>query len=134
MTIHSILIVDNELGLLETTRQVLQPLGYAVFVAAGGREAIQLLSREAVDLVIADILMPDMNGYELIKVLHRDYPAVRVVAMSGGGQLNADIYLKIAQGFHVDRLLRKPFSRAELLMAIKVVEIRSSTSAPPCMA
>jgi DNA-binding response OmpR family regulator len=134
MTTHSILVVDDDPGVLEAIRQSLEPSGYAVFVAADGKEAIRFLSRETVDLVITDVLMPDMDGFELIKVLHRDYPAVRVVAMTGGGQLSADTYLRMAQGFRVDWLLKKPFARDELLMAIKAVEIRSSIPAPPCAA
>jgi CheY-like chemotaxis protein len=131
MTIHSILVVDDETNVLEATRQLLESLGYTVSAAAGGRQALRILNQKTADLVITDLLMPEMDGFELITALHEKHPGIPIVAMSGGGNLSAEIYLKIAKGFRVDWLLKKPFARDELLTAVKVVEARASTSAPP---
>jgi CheY-like chemotaxis protein len=128
MTIHSILIVEDDLDTLHAMRKILEPLGYAVSVAGGGRDALRLLNQETVDLVITDILMPDMDGFELIAALHQSFPATRVVAMSGGKNLSPDTYLLIARGFGVDGVLQKPITRDELVMAIKGSETRSCSA------
>jgi CheY-like chemotaxis protein len=130
MAIHSILLVDDDPSVLETVQLMLERSGYAVSAASGGREALRKLKHETVDLVITDLLMPDMDGIELINVLHKGYAGLPVVAMSGGRQLSADTYLMIARGFHVDFLLRKPFTCGQLLEAIAAAEARSANSVP----
>ena len=93
-----------------------------------------MLRRGPVDLVITDLLMPDMDGIELINALHKDFAGIRVVAMSGGGVLDAEFYLTMAKRLRADSLLKKPFTRDELLMAIEAIEAGSLSSAPPRVA
>jgi len=133
MSIHSIVIVDDDPDTLNAMQRVLTPLGYAVFAASGGREAMRLLNRESVDLVITDILMPDMDGFELISALRKSHPRTRIIAISGGRNLSPisrDTYLVIARGFGVDAVLQKPILRNEFVTAIKGVENRSWGSRP----
>jgi CheY-like chemotaxis protein len=67
------------------------------------------------------MLMPHGDGFELITALHRDFPDLPVIAMSGGGHLAADTYLLMARGFRVNGVLRKPVTRDELTLAIQAV-------------
>lgn len=128
MTIRSILVVDDNLDTLKVMRQILESQGYAVAVAHDGKKAFRLLTRDYADLVITDMVMPHGDGFELITALHRDFPEVPVIAMSGGGQLAADTYLLMARGFRVNGVLRKPVRRDELMLAIQAVENRPQAS------
>ena len=125
--IHSILVVDDDPNILKLTQLCLKRLGYAVAVAPSGKEAIGFLRREAVDLVITDIVMPDMDGFELLGALGQKFPKLPVIAMSGGGQLSAGTYLKMAPGFHAAGTLYKPFNSDDLSKAIKAVEAGSAS-------
>jgi CheY-like chemotaxis protein len=122
--IHSILVVDDDPSTLQAMKRVLEPMGYQVTVATAGHDAIRLLTREPADLVITDMLMPHGDGFELIIALHRNFPTLPVVAMSGGGHLGPEAYLGMARSFRVNGILKKPVTRDELLLAIKAVENR----------
>ncbi len=126
VSIRSILVVDDDLDTLKAMRRVLEPLGYLVSSATDGHEAIRMLTSDPSDLVITDMLMPHGDGFELIIALHREFPTLPVVAMSGGGHLGPEAYLGMARGFRIDGILRKPVTREELVVAIKAVENRPS--------
>jgi CheY-like chemotaxis protein len=133
MAIHSIIVVDDDLDTLNAMQQVLEPVGYAVMAATSGREALGLLNRKPADLLITDILMPDMDGFELIAAMRRTFPRMRIIAISGGRDLNPvsrETYLVIARGFGVDAVLQKPINRDELVTAIKGIENRPWTPPP----
>jgi CheY-like chemotaxis protein len=133
MAIHSIVIVDDDPDTLAAMQTVLKPMGYTVSAAADGREALRLLNREPVDLVITDILMPEMDGFELITAMRKKFPGTRIIAISGGRDLSpvsGDTYLVIARGFGVDAVLRKPIMCSEFVTAIKGVENRHWASPP----
>ena len=106
-------------------RELLVPSGYTVSTADNGREAIRLLKIEAPDLVITDIVMPDGDGVDVIMALRKKIPSIPVIAISGGGFVDADTYLLIARGYGVQAILKKPITRDELVMAIKTVEASS---------
>lgn len=116
-----ILLADDDEQVLQVVMKLLKSAGHAVHVARNGREAIELVAGQTFDLVLTDILMPDKDGIETIRQLRRQAPAVRIIAMSGGGQLQAEVYLNLAQKLGIARTLRKPFSRDELLHAVQVV-------------
>jgi CheY-like chemotaxis protein len=119
MTACAILVVDDEEELRELIRHVLERAGHAVACARDGREASSVLTTRSFDVVVTDMLMPDQDGLELITELKSKYPAVKIVAMSGGGQIGSDQYLSMAKGFGADVLLRKPFTHQTLLAAVK---------------
>jgi CheY-like chemotaxis protein len=131
MIIRSILVVDDDQYTLEAMRRILKSFGYAVSFSFGGIDAMNFLSRETVDLVITDILMPDGDGLELVNTLRKNFPSIRIVAMTGGGKVSANDYLLMARGFGASGVLRKPFNRDELLTAVKTVETHSLASGSP---
>ena len=113
-----ILVADDEALVRGFLRAVLQEAGYEVLEAANGKEALQQVRAEPVDLVITDLAMPEQEGLETIRALRRDVPGVRIIAISGafGGQ-----FLKPAQMLGADAVLSKPAS-AEMLLA-RVAEV-----------
>jgi CheY-like chemotaxis protein len=130
MTVHSILVVDDDPGTRKVMQQVLEPLGYAVTVAGNGTEALRSFQQQPVDLVITDLIMPEADGFELIAHLRKNFRNLEIIAISGGGHLGADTYLTIARGLGVDVVLQKPITRDNLVMAIKTVEARWLSRAP----
>lgn len=119
MSACAILVVDDEEELRELIRHVLERAGHTACGARNGVEAGRLLATQPFAVVVTDMLMPDQDGLELITELKSKYPKVKIVAMSGGGQIGSDQYLSMAKGFGADVLLRKPFTHQALLAAVK---------------
>jgi len=92
--------------------------GYAVFDAVHGADGLLQLRKNPVDLVITDMLMPEMDGVETIQQLRRSFPGVKIIAISGGGMASPDHYLKIARKLGAGKTMKKPFTFPELLGAI----------------
>ncbi|MBC7369069.1 MAG: response regulator [Undibacterium sp.] len=118
MSSCAILVVDDEEELRDLIRHVLERAGYSVACAANGLEASLLIARCQFDVVVTDMLMPDRDGLELITEIKAKHPALKIVAMSGGGQIGSDQYLSMAKGFGAHVLLRKPFAYQALLAAV----------------
>jgi CheY-like chemotaxis protein len=115
----NILIVDDDIHLRQVIEQMLTIRGHQVHTAANGKSAIEIVEQLPIDLVITDILMPDMDGYELISALRKLPAPPRIIAMSGGsGRLDSDYLLRVAQSMKVDKLLGKPLRLAEIDAAI----------------
>ena len=112
----SVLIVDDEAAVRGVLVAMLETAGYTVRSASNGREALQVLASEKIDMVITDLVMPEQEGIETIKILHRDYPHVRVIAMSGafGGD-----YLKIAGLLGAHSTMSKPLRMETVLNTVK---------------
>lgn len=116
-----ILVVDDDDQVRLMMRQVLERDGYTVATAADGKEAIKLFKIEAFDLVITDIIMPEKEGIETITELRRDYPELKIIAISGGGRHRPEGYLELAKGLGATMTMVKPFERSEILAAVKNV-------------
>jgi len=103
-----ILIIDDD---TEFTRAV---------CATGGKEGMDLYTQNPADLVITDILMPDLDGMEVIFHLSKSFPGVKIIAISGGGQFGtAGDYLSLTgQIRNVRCTLSKPFSKDQLFEAV----------------
>lgn len=115
---QSVLVVDDEPGIREVMRLVLQGAGYQATAAADGRSALASLAGHPVDLVITDMLMPEGDGFELLAEIKKHQPAPRIIVVSGGGMSGADYYLKMAKKLGAHAVLKKPFSSEELLAAV----------------
>jgi DNA-binding NtrC family response regulator len=112
-----ILLVDDDGAFLNVQEEFLRREGHEVVTAGNGRQALKLVQDHDFDLVITDIIMPDQEGIETIITLRRTRPALRIIAMSGGGRLSSDDYLEMARRFGA-RTLAKPFTRQDLLEAV----------------
>jgi CheY-like chemotaxis protein len=109
-----ILLIDDEAPFRSVIKQVLQNAGYDVVEAADGAEGIRYFHEKPADMIITDIIMPEKEGIETIIELKEAYPAVKMIAMSGGGWYGTDIDFDMAKklGAHT---LDKPFALQELL-------------------
>lgn len=111
----AILIVDDERELREVMKQLLRDEGYTVTGAADGVEAAKLIAQSHFDLVITDLIMPEKDGIELMNEMRWKQPELRIVAMSGGGRVPREQYLRIARGLGAHALLEKPFTNQTLI-------------------
>jgi CheY-like chemotaxis protein len=114
-----ILIIDDEPTLRDLFKTLLETQGHKVAVAEHGRAAIAMLGQQPFDLVLTDVLMPEQDGLETIVQIRTRWPKLRVLAMTGGGHLDANFYLRVAKSLGATSLLQKPFSADELLHAIR---------------
>ena len=125
-----ILVVDDDDQVRSMLRSILERAGYEVDEAANGRAAIDRYQGRAADLIILDILMPEMEGVETLLTMRRHDPSVKVIAISGGGRINPEIYLDSAQKFGALKTFTKPVDREELLQGISDVLSQHSESTP----
>jgi CheY-like chemotaxis protein len=113
-----IMIVEDDTAVRELLRDILERAGHTVVDARNGKEALTLYRKNPVDLVITNILMPEKEGLETIQELRREDADVKIIAVSGGGQIGPADYLDIARRFGAMRTFTKPFDRKELLRAV----------------
>lgn len=110
-----IVLIDDDEDVRRTLVRMLEIAGHEIHEAADGNSGIELCLRVDPQLVITDILMPEKEGIETIMTLKRDHPALRIIAISGGGRSGAMDFLDMARSLGADEALQKPFRRAELL-------------------
>jgi CheY-like chemotaxis protein len=115
----SILIVDDEEAIRELLVKFFKPSGNPVSCAANGFEALRILEKQDFDLVITDVLMPEMDGIELIPRIRKRRPQAYILAMSGGGHsFMGDYCVKLAASLGAHAVIMKPFNLAEMQDAI----------------
>jgi CheY-like chemotaxis protein len=117
--VPSILVVDDDPEIRSTLKKILELSGHTVYTAASGIEAHQRLDEHPVDLMITDIVMPDQDGLEGMRQAREKRPSLPVIAMSGGGRLRTDNYLRLAKAFGATDVLEKPFDTASLLAKVE---------------
>ena len=113
-----IMVVEDDKAVRELLREILKRAGHEVIAAGNGKEAIALYQDTPADLIITNILMPEKEGLETIQEMRRDDPDIKIIAISGGGQIGPADYLEIARRFGAMRTFSKPFDRKELLAAV----------------
>ena len=116
-----ILLIDDDEQVLDMLYESLTREGYDVLRASNGEKGLRLYRQKPVDLIITDIIMPEKEGIETIIELRRDFPDVKIIAMSGGGRIGTKDYLHLAKIFGVQRTFTKPVAREQLLDAIKAL-------------
>ena len=113
-----ILVIDDEALVRATIDAVLSAKGHAVTLATNGRDAMAQLRSAAFDLVITDLIMPEMEGIETIIAIRKELPGLHILAISGGGRMQVGDFLDMAGKLGADAVLRKPFTPDELLDAV----------------
>ena len=114
----TIILADDDTLLRAALGRLLQHSGYRILEAENGLGVLRHLADESAALVITDMLMPEMEGVETIKVVRRNHPAVKIIAISAGGLISAEDYLSLARGLGADATLAKPVLARELLATI----------------
>jgi len=128
---QSILVVDDEPDVRDAVKHVLDRAGYSVRTVDNAMDALADLARNPTDLVITDIIMPQVNGVEAIESIRKSFPSVRIVAISGGGNfgiteyqptaITTTAYLASAERAGAHLVLTKPFEAVELIQAVETV-------------
>jgi len=113
---ESILVVDDEPSLLALARDALSQQGYKVLCGANGDEALSLLRNNTIDLVISDVIMPGMTGYELAEKIRLEFPGMKILIVSG--------FDETSHADEVDQVLRsealaKPYKSRDLLGRVR---------------
>jgi CheY-like chemotaxis protein len=117
-----VLVVDDDQMVCQAIEVCLENRGFEVTVADGGEAGIRALEASAFDVMLVDIFMPHMRGFESIRIFHERAPATPLVAMSGYAFANIDPpspdFHKMAHELGATYCLRKPFTAEALLSAI----------------
>ncbi len=114
-----VLVIDDDAKITRVLDLKLRKAGYQVIVAADGEAGVNLFKAQQPDVVITDVLMPRKEGLETIMELRRDFPEVKVIAISGGGRIGPDECLDLAKKFGAQYAFTKPFIGKEILQAVQ---------------
>lgn len=116
-----ILVVEDDVHVLDRVRRMLERAGHEVMEAHDGKTALNLYRQQPTDVVLLDVYLPGSDGIETTLRLIQEFPDARIVAMSGGGFVNSQTTLELAEKVGVLRTLSKPFSLDELLTTVREV-------------
>ncbi|WP_447969715.1 response regulator transcription factor [Nitrospira sp. M1] len=105
----SILVIDDDQQVCGVLREAFEVAGYHVNIAYEGNEGIAKYRASPSDLVILDILMPGKEGFETIRELRRDFPSIKIIAISGGGDHAQVNLLDRAKQIGANYAFKKPF-------------------------
>ena len=108
--------MDDEINILKLAEQMLSQSGYHVLCTSRGADALDVLEKEKIDLLISDVIMPEMDGYELVARVKEKYPDVKVLLMSGFSDTRHENM--VDEALHKN-LLAKPFKLQSLLKKIR---------------
>jgi DNA-binding response OmpR family regulator len=114
-----ILLVEDDELVRTMIRVFLEEEGHEVFEASDGKQMREEFDPPP-DLIITDVLMPSVDGLELIMQVRRRDPKIKILAVSGGGQIRGETYLSIAQRLGAQHTLAKPFTRWAFLAAVRL--------------
>lgn len=115
-----ILVIDDEEPIRALCARILTHEGYQVIEAPDGNEGVRQYRQHRPDLIITDIIMPEKEGIETIMDLKKEFPLVKIVAISGGGQATTGATcLHLAKALGAVKTLAKPFTRQELLDVVR---------------
>ena len=124
-----VLIIDDDPALLRLMSMAFQQAGYSTVAADNGRKGIRMASAYRPDLVVTDIVMPDIEGIGAIRVIKGGKRPPKVIAISGAGRGHGRDYLTWAKHLGADEVLAKPFRMSELLkMSQSVIASRNPTA------
>ena len=123
--------IEDEAEMIDLVRLILNRRGYTVLGANGGREGLELIRRELPDLILLDLMMPDMDGWDVYHQIKseettRDIPVIVITAKAQN--IDKILGLRIAK---VEDYISKPFSPQELLERIDQVLSRQTKSIEP---
>ncbi len=113
-----ILVIDDDQQVRGVLRRILERAGHKVFDVGNGEAGIKVHRDHPADLIITDIFMPEQDGIETIQHLRREFPQVKIIAISGGDRTRTVDLRKDAELLGASRTLRKPFELTELVKVV----------------
>jgi len=119
----NILVIDDDPAVRKFITTILKKENHTVFEADNGKTGLKLLQEQHdIPVVITDIVMPEKEGIETIMEMRSQYPAIKILAISGGGKVGPENYLVLADALGAHTTLKKPFSGPELLLSLKLLQ------------
>ncbi len=111
-----ILVVDDEAVMRNLLLKILEQEGYQISLASSSDEALEKLKNESFELVLSDVKMPGINGFDLLKAIKKNWPKIACIMMTGYG----DAYtVKEALMFGADEYITKPFKSNEISLIVE---------------
>jgi len=114
-----ILVIEDDPLVRSMLKLLFEREGYQVSLAAEGDEALRRFQEAPADLIVTDIIMPGKEGIETIIEFRKRHPLVQIIAISGGGRIGPDNYLKMAESLGAARTFSKPLQRQRLMAAVQ---------------
>ncbi len=115
-----ILVIDDDSAVRKFICTLLKRENYTVYDADNGINGLLILKEQKdITVMITDLIMPEKEGIETIIEVKKNYPAVKIIAISGGGEVGPENFLVLADALGAHTTLKKPFSGQELIRAIK---------------
>ncbi len=123
-----ILLIDDDELVVSSIAGQLELHGHEIEIACNGRQGIRRFAEDQFDVIVTDILMPEMDGLELLRELRTQNPSIPIIAMTGGGSRSYQAagghtvdYAQMAERLGATDSIRKPFSARDLLALIEGV-------------
>ena len=113
-----ILVIDDQDSIRRLLRRALEQEGHEVLDASDGAVGMQLLQRQAIDVVITDIFMPGQDGITTLRRIRKEFPDVKVIVISGGDTTGQLDLREGAELLGAVRTLQKPFTTREVIDAV----------------
>jgi CheY-like chemotaxis protein len=115
----TILIIEDDKDLRKFLARLLERENHYILEAENGLEAATIVKSIQPDIVITDIIMPEQDGIGTINMLREKYPEIKIIAISGGGNILGADYLEIARKLGAHFAFTKPFDNKKLLAKVK---------------
>lgn len=116
-----VLVIDDDEEILDIVSAFLHGAGHEVQATTSAKRAMDWLESGRFDALVTDVLLPEIDGVEIMRLVRKKYPDMWTVAISGGtSRFPASSALRLTELFGADRALFKPFSEAELLASLEV--------------
>ena len=115
---ESLLVVDDEVAIAELACEILESYGYSVTTANNADEALKILKETPIDLLITDVIMPNMSGYELATIVRQRYPSIKIQVVSG---FEDDAFSNTNHALLRQNIIYKPYTSNRLLTHVRVL-------------
>ncbi len=121
----SILIVEDEESIRKFIKVNLEREGFKVFEAESGEEGIDIAKTNSLDIAILDVMLPGIDGFQVCKILRKDFPSLGIIMLTAKSQ---DIDKITGLEYGTDDYMTKPFNPTELLLRVKSLSRRIDSS------
>jgi len=112
----SVLIVDDSLGVRESLKATLEMAGHEAVAVENSRDGMAALASRRFDALVTDLWMPGVDGIELLRLTQKNHPAMRLVAITGGGPgMSIETAAALAETWSAEKVFLKPFDERELV-------------------
>lgn len=125
-----ILVIDDDEKIRNMLNRILKASGYDIYEAENGKVGIKVFNQNTFDLAIVDIIMPEMEGLETIRILKKTDGRCKIISMTGGGCNAPATYLKISKALGADISLLKPIENKLLIQTVENLLDNGPTASP----